>query len=108
MRVDVDNIYSANIPGLFAYTKHKRSWSGTIGGLIYAEMVEKYLYPLEDNHSHLYNPDTGQITSADVNVADSIVRGEMMKSKYNVTHPNVLHNGITGPIPRRRTSKEAG
>jgi hypothetical protein len=49
--------------------------------LIDAE-VEKYPHPLEDHRPHLYNPVTGQISTAVVHVGDSIIIGEKVESIY--------------------------
>ena len=41
--------------------------------------VEKHPHPLEYAHPHLYNPVTGQMAPAEVNVADSIQIGEKVE-----------------------------
>ena len=66
-------------------------------GLIEAE-VEKYPHPLEDHRPHLYNPVSGQIAPADVNVADSIGIGAKMESKYISNLPDGFYNPICSPI----------
>ena len=50
--------------------------------------VEKYSHPLEDNRPHLYNPVSGQVAVADINVADSIVIGDKMEREYIASLPN--------------------
>ena len=66
-------------------------------GLVYAD-VEKHLHPLKDHRPHLYNLVRGQFAPAKVNVADSIVLGEMMKSKYIASLPDGFLNIIRIPI----------
>ena len=79
----VGHIYFDNHTGQFAPKQHKeelrhrRVIDADDRRLIDAE-VEKYPHPLEDHRHHLYNPVTGQIASAVVNVADSMVIGEQM------------------------------
>ena len=79
----VGHIYFDNHPGQFAPKQHKeelrhrRVIDADDRRLIDAE-VEKYPHPLEDHRSHLYNPVTGKIAYAVVNVADSMVIGEQM------------------------------
>ncbi len=60
--------------------------------------VEKYTHLLEDHRPHLYNPVTGQIVSADVNVADSIVIGDKMEKEYVASFPNGFYDPISSPI----------
>ncbi len=60
--------------------------------------VEKYTHLLEDHWPHLYNPVTGQIAPADVNVADSIVIGDKMEKEYVVSLPNGFYDPISSPI----------
>ena len=57
--------------------KYRRALYSKDRILIFAE-VDKYSHPLEDNWPHLYNHVADKIASIDVNVADSIVIGEMM------------------------------
>ena len=60
--------------------------------------VEKYLHPLEEHRPHLNNPVAGPISPNEVNVADSIVLGELMMSKYIASLPGGFHNPIRSPI----------
>jgi len=52
-----------------------------------AAEVEKYPHPLEDSKIHLYNPITGQVAPADVNVMGSFFIGEKMEHAYIATLP---------------------
>ena len=60
--------------------------------------VEKYSHPLEDNRPHLYNPVSGQVAVADINVADSIVIGDKMEREYIASLPNGFFNPFSSPI----------
>ena len=66
--------------------KHHCSLDAYDRNLIYSE-VEKYSHPLEDDSPHLYNPVTGQIVSAKVNVSDSLVIGEKMERQFIASLP---------------------
>ena len=63
-----------------------------------AAEVEKYPHPLEDSKIHLYNPVTGQIAPADVNVMDFFFIGEKMEHAYIATLPEGFHSPISSPI----------
>ncbi len=52
--------------------------------------VEKYPHPLEVHRPILYNPVTGQISTAQVNVADSVAIGQAVESKYT----SILQGGF--------------
>ena len=60
--------------------------------------MEKYPHPLEDNRPHLYNPVSGQIAPADVNVADSIGIGAKMERESIASLPDGFYNPISSPI----------
>ena len=77
--------------------KHRRILDAHDRSLIDAE-VEKYPHPLEDSRPHLYNPVTGLIAPDDVNVANSMVIGEKMQSKYIASLPDGFYNPISSPI----------
>ncbi|MCG7883058.1 MAG: hypothetical protein JAY96_15870 [Candidatus Thiodiazotropha endolucinida] len=99
----LDGVYSQSDPGGTSQKLHKeemkyrRKLDASDRGLIFAE-VDKYPHPLEDNRPHLYNPVTGQIASADVNVADSIVIGERMERDFVSSLPDGFYNSISSPI----------
>lgn len=99
----VDHIYSTSAPGQSVKNKHKeelkhrRVLDAYDRDLIAAE-VEKYPHPLEDHRPHLYNPVTGQIASADVNVANSFSIGAKMESKYITNLPDGFYDPISSPI----------
>ena len=99
----MDYIYSPRTPGESAQKqhkeelKHRRILDASDRELINAE-VEKYPHPLDDNRPHLYNPVTGQIAPADVNVADSIVIGEKMEIEFISSLPDGFHKAISSPI----------
>jgi hypothetical protein len=99
----VDYIYYVYAPGQSAQRqhkeemKHRRVLDAHDRGLIDAE-VQKYPHPLEDQRPHLFNPVTGQIAPSAVNVADSIVIGDKMESKYIASLPDGFYNHISSPI----------
>ena len=68
--------------------------------------MEKYPHPLEDHRPHLYNPVTGKIASAVVNVADSMVIGEQMKTRYIASLPDGFYNHISSPIKTMDVDKK--
>ena len=77
--------------------------------LIDAE-VEKYPHPLEDSRPHLV---TGLIAPDGVNVANSMVIGEKMQSKYIASLPDGFYNPISSPIKtmyalKKKTKGNAG
>ena len=82
--------------------KHRRLLDAS---LIEAE-VDKYPHPLEDNRPILYNPVTGQIAPADVNVANSSMIGENMESNYIASLPDGFFNAISSPIKTKCKDKE--
>ena len=65
--------------------------------LVAAEL-EKYPHPLEDERPHLYNPVTGQIAPASVNVTYSISIGGEMEKRYVDSLPHGFYNTISSPI----------
>ena len=96
-------IYSADEATDSAQKQHKeelmprRALDAHDRDLIAVE-VEKYSHPLEDNRPHLYNPVSGQVAVADINVADSIVIGDKMEREYIASLPNGFFNPISSPI----------
>ena len=68
--------------------------------------AEKYPDPLEDDCPNLYNPKTGQIAQANVNVADSIFIGEKMEREYIASLPDGFYNPISSPITTMSVSKK--
>ena len=62
------------------------------------EEVQKYPHPLEDHRPYLYNPVTGQIANDSVNVADSLVIGNKLESKYIASLPKGFTDPISTPI----------
>ena len=99
----LDGVYSNDKPSKSGQNyhkeelKHRRILDAHDRELINA-MVEKYPHPLEDIRPHLYNPVTGQIAPADVNVADSISIGEKMEKEFIASLPNGFYNPISSPI----------
>ena len=61
-----------------------------------AVAADKYSHQLEHQRPHLYNPVTGLIATSDENVADFMVLGEMVESKYIASLPS--DNSISSPI----------
>ena len=55
-------------------------------------------HSLVDHRPHLFNSVTGQIAPDLVNVAESIVIGEQMESKYRASRPEGFFNTISSPI----------
>ena len=68
--------------------------------------VNKYPHPLEDARPYLYNPVSGQIASADVNVADSQILGDQLERNYISSLPGVFYNVISSPIRTMGSSKK--
>jgi len=99
----MDHIYAISEPGQSAEKLHKeemkqrRILDAHDRALIETEL-EKYPHPLEVHRPHLYNPVTGQIAPAEVNVADSIAIGESMESKYISKLPGGFYDPISSPI----------
>ena len=91
----MDHIYDDDMPTASSLKphkeelKHRRSLDAYDRNLIYSE-VEKYSHPLEDDSPHLYNPVTGQIASAKVNVSDSLVIGEKKDRQFIVKGFTIL------------------
>ena len=98
----LDGVYSNDKPSKSGQNYHKeelkhcRILDAHDRELINA-MVEKYPHPLEDIRPHLYNPVTGQIAPADVNVADSISIGEKMEKEFIASLPKGFYNPISSP-----------
>ena len=63
-----------------------------------AVAVAKYPHPLEHQRPHLYNQVKGLIATSDVNVADSMVIGDKMESKYIASIPDGFYISINSPI----------
>src|SRR6478609_6874294 len=83
----VDYIYSDDQSGQYSHKQHKeelkhRRVLDSDDRHLVDEEVQKYPHPLEDHRPHLYNPVTGQIANDSVNVADSLVIGYKLESKY--------------------------
>ena len=99
----MDHIYHANATYMFAQKqhkeelKHRRILDAEDRALIDAE-VAKYPHPLDDHRPHLYNPVTGEIAPAEMNVADSILIGEKMGSKYIASLSGGFYDPISSPI----------
>ena len=106
----LDSVYLHSEPGDTSQKlhkeemKHRRALDSSDRALVLAE-VDKYPHPLEDNRPHLYNPVTGQIASADVNVADSILVGEKMEREFISSLPDGFYNAISSPIKTMCTLK---
>ena len=74
--------------------RHWRVLDADHRGLVDTE-VAKHPHPLEDKHSHLYNPVTGQIAPEYVNVADSLLVGERMAECYSACLPGGFYARIS-------------
>ncbi len=100
---NLDRIYYANPGDQSTQTqhkeeiKHRRILDADDRALVEAE-VEKYSHPLEVHRPILYNPVTGQIATAEVNVADSVAIGQALESKYISSLPGGLYDPIRSPI----------
>ena len=70
--------------------KHRRLVDAEDQSMIAAK-VEKYPHPLEDSKIHLYNPVTGQVAPADVNVMDSF----LLERKWSVHTSPLSQNAST-------------
>ena len=107
----MDHIYDDDMPTASSLKphkeelKHRRSLDAYDRNLIYSE-VEKYSHPLEDDSPHLYNPVTGQIASAKVNVSDSLVIGEKMERQFIASLPEGFYNPISSPVVSMCISKK--
>jgi len=77
--------------------KHRRLVDAEDRGIIAVE-VEKYSHPLDGSKIHLYNPVTGQVALADMNVMDSFFIGEKTECAYIATLPKGFHSPISSPI----------
>ena len=98
----VDTLYSSPTPEFKQKQhkeeqKHRRLVDAEDLNMITAE-VEKYPHLLEGSKIHLYNPVTGQVTPADVNVVDSFFIGEKMECAYTATLSEGFHSPISSPI----------
>ena len=104
----VDYIYTANPPGQSTQKQHKeelphRRIIDAADRCLIAVAVAKYPHPLEHQRPHLYNQVKGLIATSDVNVADSMVIGDKMESKYIASLPDKIttslpYNSISSPI----------
>ena len=84
--------------------KHRRVLDAHDRSSISSE-VEKYPRPLEDHRSHLYNPVSGQVAPADVNVADSVEIGRKMEKKFKESLPDGFYEAISSPIKTMQVLK---
>jgi len=108
----VDTMYSSHTPEFKQKLheeeqKRRRLVDAEDQSMIAAE-VEKYPHPLEDSKIHLYNPVTGQIAPADVNVMDSFFIGEKIERAYIATLPEGFHSPVSSPIKTMSIIKKQG
>ena len=99
----VDYIYSDDQSGQYSHKQHKeelkhRRVLDSDDRHLVDEEVQKYPHPLEDHRPYLYNPVTGQIANDSVNVADSLVIGNKLESKYIASLPKGFTDPISTPI----------